>query len=221
MADLAALSAELAAVQESLQRAQKDRIEAERVLEAEKARVHQLQADSEGDRARLAALGSQLDAATDTLKSVLVKGCTAFLLEKQPNISVYTLHLSYCCRGCGALPWSPAVTVREKRRVEISCRVDVDGFPGCLDCGRREVSLQLQLATEVEAGKFTASAGPECVLIRMPFFYPGSIKSCHTGGSFMASEELTSLSTLTHGVHCKYGASSARAFVSSLSAWVT
>jgi hypothetical protein len=165
--------------------------------------VAELQAATRDDRARLAALGSTLDNSTAELQAALVPKCAAMLLEKMPNLSVFVLHLPLACAACRLLPWQPSITVREKIHVDIVCGLNASVGAGCNVCGQATISTSLALSTPVEAEKFSASVDPECILIRMPFFYPGSVKTTH-GASFVTTAETAALRSNTVPLACGY-----------------
>jgi hypothetical protein len=101
---------------------------------------------------------------------------------------VYSLHVPISCPCCHSIHWKPSVTVKDKTKVEVLVTTDVEEFSGCGLCGRMAYSVNLKLATDVEAEKFTASVDRDGILIRMPFYYPGSVKSAHAGSSSTTME---------------------------------
>jgi hypothetical protein len=166
-------------------------------------RVTRLQDATKDDRLRLDALGSALDSATERLKVLVTPKRDAFLLEKQPNISVYCLHVPISCPGCHSIHWQPSVTVNNKSKLEVLVTADMDGFSGCGLCGRTAYSVTLTLATDVEAEKFTASVDRDGILVRMPFYYPGSVKTAHASSN-ATTVECDALKSPTSRLCCRW-----------------
>lgn len=169
-------------------------------------RVSRLLEETREDSAKLKDLGAKLDVATHTVQSLVVPPCRPFLCEKLPNLSVYSLHLPLPCPGCRTVPWTPAITVKHKHDVEVVCKVSDEAFGGCSVCGVTSPSLSLTLATDVEAERFTASVDPECIQVRMPFFYPGSVSSAHAG-TFVGGDEAPALRDPSASLSCRCVAS--------------
>jgi hypothetical protein len=79
-------------------------------------RVANLKPQAKEAQARLDSAGATLDDATERVALLAEQPttCLSYLLETQPNISVFQLYISVKCRGCTSLPWSPTVVVKDK-----------------------------------------------------------------------------------------------------------
>ena len=116
--------------------------------------------------------------------------------------NVYCLHLPIMCLGCREVAWTPSITVTDKKHVEIVCKPNQEGSSGCAVCGVVTMRHVFDVQTEVEAGKFSATVDRDCILIRMPFFYPGSQRSGHSG-SFIYPQEIAATASGTVPTCCR------------------